>query len=188
MRHGFGINTNFIETNVLNLRVVLGVVISQLGDFLKNRLDDRRKIILSILQEAEKKKQQLQEQLKEAKKAVEQAQITSQEIRRESIQLVEQENYRKKQKLKEDLKRFQENSRQRIKLERQQTIQFITKYIADLAIQEAETRLTLELNRPLSTKQKELNKIHVQETFQKIKRRLHLIFLSNIYNLFFLLW
>merc|ERR1711998_130733 len=60
MRHGFGFNTNLIETNILNLRVVLSIVISQVGEFLKNRLDDRRKMILSIMQEAEKKKQQLQ--------------------------------------------------------------------------------------------------------------------------------
>jgi F-type H+-transporting ATPase subunit b len=188
MRHSFGINTNLIETNVLNLRVVLSIIFSQLGEFLKNRLDDRRKIIVSILQEADKKKEQLQEQMNEAKKAIDQAELTSQKIRRESIQVVEQENYRREQKLKEDLKRFQENSRQIIKLERQRTIQFITNYIADLAIKEAETRLITKLKEPTSQKQKELNKIHVQETFRKLERRLSLIFVSNIYNLFFLLW
>ena len=117
MKHGFGFNTNPIETNILNLRVVMGIVVSQLGEFLKNRLDDRRKMIISILQEAEKKKKQLQQQLKEARKAVDDAQFTSQKIRNQSIRAIEKENSIAKQKLKEDLRRFQENSQQIIKLE-----------------------------------------------------------------------
>jgi F-type H+-transporting ATPase subunit b len=190
MRHGFGFNTNLIETNVLNLRVVVSIVVSQLGEVLKNRLDDRRKMILSILQEADKKKEQLRQQLEEARKAVEEAQVTAQEIRDQSIQAVQKENYTAEQKLKEDLKRFQENSQQIIKLERQRTLQVITQYIADLALEEAENRLvkTLKPQGQLSKKQKELNEMHVQETFRKLTRRTTLSFLFNSYNFFFLSW
>jgi F-type H+-transporting ATPase subunit b len=190
MRNGFGFNTNLIETNVLNLRVVLSLVVSQVGEVLKNRLDDRRKIILSILQEADKKKEQLRQQLEEARKAVEEAQLMAKDIRDQSLQAVEKENYTAEQKLKEDLKRFQENSQQIIKLERQRTLQVVTQYIADLALKEAEDRLlkTLESRGQVSTKQKELNEIHVQETFRKLKRRSNLILLFNIYNFFFLSW
>jgi F-type H+-transporting ATPase subunit b len=190
MRHGFGFNTNLIETNVLNLRVVLSLVVSQVGEVLKNRLDDRRKIILSILQEADKKKEQLRQQLEEARKAVEEAQLMAKDIRDQSLQAVEKENYTAEQKLKEDLKRFQENSQQIIKLERQRTLQVVTQYIADIALKEAESRLlkTLDPRGQISKKQKELNEIHVQETFRKLKRRSHLIFLFNIYNFFFLSW
>jgi F-type H+-transporting ATPase subunit b len=190
MRHGFGFNTNLIETNVLNLRVVLSLVVSQVGGALKTRLDDRRKIILSILQEADKKKAQLRQQLEEARKAVEEAQLMAKEIREQSFKAVEQENYTAEQKLKEDLKRFQENSQQMIKLERQRTMQVITQYIADLALQEAETRLikTLKPQGQFSKKQKELNEIHVQDTFRKLKRRMNLSLLFNIYNFSFLSW
>jgi F-type H+-transporting ATPase subunit b len=55
MRHGFGFNTNLIETNVLNLRVVVRIVVKVVGDAVKNILDERRQIILSTLQEADKK-------------------------------------------------------------------------------------------------------------------------------------
>jgi F-type H+-transporting ATPase subunit b len=190
MRNGFGFNTNLIETNVLNLRVVLSLVVSQVGEVLKNRLDDRRKIILSILQEADKKKEQLRQQLEEARKAIKEAQLMAKDIRDQSLQAVEKENYTAEQKLKEDLKRFQENSQQIIKLERQRTLQVVTQYIADLALKEAEDRLlkTLESRGQVSTKQKELNEIHVQETFRKLKRRSNLILLFNIYNFFFLSW
>jgi F-type H+-transporting ATPase subunit b len=190
MKHSFGVNTNLIETNILNLRVVLSLVVSQVGGALKSRLDERRKIILSILQEADKKKEQLRQQLEEARKAIEEAQSTATEIREQSFQVVERENNAAKQKLKEDLKRFQENSQQMIKLERQRTLQVVTQYIADLALKEAETRLlkTLDPRGQVSKKQKELNEMQVQETFRKLKRRSNLILLFNIYNFFFLSW
>jgi F-type H+-transporting ATPase subunit b len=69
MRHGFGFNTNLIETNVLNLRVVVRIVVKVVGDALKNILDERRQIILSTLQEADKKERKIQQQLREAKKS-----------------------------------------------------------------------------------------------------------------------
>jgi F-type H+-transporting ATPase subunit b len=99
MRHGFGFNTNLIETNVLNLRVVVRIVVKVVGDAVKNILDERRQIILSTLQEADKKERKIQQQLREAKKALETAQITAQEIRSQSNEAVQQENYTIKKKI-----------------------------------------------------------------------------------------
>jgi F-type H+-transporting ATPase subunit b len=56
MRHGFGFNTNLLETNVLNLRVVVRIVVKVVGESLRELLDQRRQTILSTLQEADKKK------------------------------------------------------------------------------------------------------------------------------------
>jgi F-type H+-transporting ATPase subunit b len=62
LRQGFGLNTNLFETNILNLAVVVGVVIKVVGDSLQSLLSQRRKTILSTLQEADLK-------AKKAKKA-----------------------------------------------------------------------------------------------------------------------
>jgi F-type H+-transporting ATPase subunit b len=70
MRHGFGFNTNLLETNVLNLRVVVRIVVKVVGESLRELLDQRRQTILSTLQEADKKKYILQQQLDTAKEAV----------------------------------------------------------------------------------------------------------------------
>jgi F-type H+-transporting ATPase subunit b len=190
MRYSFGFNTNIIETNVLNLRVVVGIVFTQVGEALKVRLDTRRNIILSILQEADKKKETLQQQLEEARKAVKEAELISQDIQSQSIQAIEKEVAIVEQKLREDLKRFRENKDQIIKLERQRERQYIRQYITGLAIKEAENRLieSLSSSSPFTTKHKELNKRYVQDTFRKLKGLPSLIFLFNIYNLFFFLW
>ena len=60
LRQGFGFNTNLIETNVLNLAVVIGVVIKVVGDSLRSLLDQRRSTILSTLQEIGKHTSELQ--------------------------------------------------------------------------------------------------------------------------------
>ena len=185
MRHSFRFNTNLIETNVLNLRVVIRIVVKVIGDTVKNILNERRQIILSTLQETDKKEKKIQQQLKEAKKTLKTAQITAQEIHSQSNEAIEQENYTIQKKLNEDLKRFQESSSQTIKLEHQQIIEFITQQVAILAVKNAENRLNTVLkNSPISLKQKELNKIHIQETFNRLKRKLSSKYLlSNIYNL-----
>ena len=55
MRQGFGFNTNLFETNVLNLAVVVGIVVTVVGDAVQSLLDQRRQNILSTLAEADKK-------------------------------------------------------------------------------------------------------------------------------------
>jgi len=191
MRHGFGFNTNLLETNVLNLRVVLRVVVKVVGDALRALLDQRRQMILSTLQEADKKKNILQQQLETAKESVKIARITAEEIRTQSIQAVEQENYAIEEKLKKDLELLEQSSNQAIELERQRAIQSVAQQVATLALKNAEDRLTISINPggPSHLKHKDLNKLHVQETFRKLKVRLFKEdFLSNIYTLLLLLW
>jgi len=40
--NGFGINTNILETNIINLAVVIAIVISFVGDALRELLETRR--------------------------------------------------------------------------------------------------------------------------------------------------
>ena len=68
MRNGFGLNTNLFETNVLNLAVVVGVVVTVVGDALSTLLKQRRETILSTLQEADNKAIESKNRLDEAKK------------------------------------------------------------------------------------------------------------------------
>jgi F-type H+-transporting ATPase subunit b len=173
MRHGFGFNTNLLETNVLNLRVVVRIVVKVVGDALRELLDQRRQTILSTLQEADKKKYILQQQLDTAKEAVKIAHITAEDIRSQSIQTIDQENYTMEEKLKKDLEILQQSSNQAIKLERQRAMQSITQQIISLALKTAENKLiSLNPKGPSYSKQKELNNLHVKETFRKLKARL----------------
>jgi len=82
---GFGINTNIFETNIINLAAVVGIVVSFVGNNLSALLEDRKKTILSNLEEAKKRALEAQEKLSNAKAQLESAKKKAQEIRQEGI-------------------------------------------------------------------------------------------------------
>jgi F-type H+-transporting ATPase subunit b len=171
MRHGFGLNTDLFETNVLNLIVVVGIVVTFVGDALRDLLDQRRKVILSTLQEADKKASEAQNRLEEAKKSVETARLRTQEILDQASKTAEQESFFIQEQFSNDLKRLQDRSQQGIQLERQRTVQSIAQQVANLALITAESTLFTSLGSqgPTLLKQKELNEMHVRETFRSLK-------------------
>ena len=166
LRQGFGFNTNLIETNVLNLAVVIGVVIKVVGDSLRSLLDQRRKTILSTLQEADLKAKEAKQRLEAAQRTLEEARSRVQEIRIQTVQTVEREKSEAQKQLERDLNRLRERRDQAIQLERQRATQFISYQISGLALNSAENILLNALNpkNTSSSKQKELNEMYVRET------------------------
>lgn len=82
---GFGINTNIFETNLINLAAVIGIVISFVGSNLTALLEDRKKTILSNLEEANLRAIEAQEKLQNAKAQLELSKKKAQEIREEGV-------------------------------------------------------------------------------------------------------
>lgn len=167
MRQGFGVNTNLLETNVLNLAVVIGVVIKVVGDSLRSLLDQRRQAILSTLQEADLKAKEAKERLETAQRTLEEARLRVQEIRIQTVEAIEREKSMAQKQLERDLNRLRDRRDQAIQLERQRTIQVISRQISDLALNSAENILlrALESQNSSGLKQKELNEMHVCKTF-----------------------
>ena len=88
---GFGFNTNIFETNIINLSVVVGVVVSFVGKNLTSLLEDRKNTILQNLQEANQRALDAQEKLNAARAQLENAKKKAQEIREEGILRATQE-------------------------------------------------------------------------------------------------
>jgi len=171
IRQGFGFNTDLFETNVLNLAVVLGIVVTFVGDALTTLLDQRRKIILATIQEADQKAAKVQQQLEEARKSIEASRVRAQELRIQTNRIIEQEKISIQKQLEEDLRRLRETRDQRIRLERQRIIQSTAQKITDMAliIVENNLRATFSSQGTGRLKQKELNDIHVQKTLHRLK-------------------
>lgn len=72
---GFGFNGNILETNIINLSVVIGIVVSFGGDALRSLLENRKQIILNNLQQADQRAKEAQEKLQQAKTQLELAKI-----------------------------------------------------------------------------------------------------------------
>jgi len=167
LRQGFGLNTNLFETNVLNLAVVLGVAIKVVGDSLRSLLDQRKRTILSTLQEADLKAKEANQRLEAAQRTLEESRLRVQEIRIQTVQAVEREKSAAQRQLERDLRRLRERRNQAIQLECQRATQFISYQVSSLALNSAERILLNSLNpqNASTAKQKELNEMHVRETF-----------------------
>nr|AYQ95058.1 ATP synthase CF0 B subunit [Palmellopsis texensis] len=88
---GFGFNGDILETNIINLAVVLGVVISFVGNNLTELLADRKATILKNLQEANQRAIEAQEKFNQARAQLEIAKKKAQEIRSEGVVRASQE-------------------------------------------------------------------------------------------------
>jgi len=174
MENGFGLNTNIFETNLLNLTVVVGIVVTFVGDAFRRILDRRRRTILSALQDAEKTAAETQIRLDDAKKSVDRARVRAQEIRIQALRTIERENIVRQQQLEKDLQRLQEAGREAIQLEYQRTVRSITQKVAKMVLAAAERTLrdivgSTDQN---YTKQTELNEVYVRYTLRQLREKL----------------
>lgn len=78
--HGLSINTNILDTNIINLAIVVGVLVWFLRGFLGGILQRRREAVLADLSDAEQRLAQATTALAAAQKELTQAQATAQTI------------------------------------------------------------------------------------------------------------
>ena len=82
---GIGLNTDILETGLLNILALLGILIFTGRDFLGSLLEERRTTIVKSVQDAEDRLNEAQKRLDEAKKQLDQANIVIGEIQNETI-------------------------------------------------------------------------------------------------------
>jgi F-type H+-transporting ATPase subunit b len=90
--HGWGINTNILETNIINLSVVIGVVVSFGGDALRSLLENRKQAILNSIKEADDRANEAKARYEQAKLAFEAAKTKAEEIQKQSVVAAETKN------------------------------------------------------------------------------------------------
>jgi len=78
---GFGINTNILETNLINLIIVIGVLVWFLRGFLGGILERRRSAILAELKDAEERLQKATAAVAQAQQDLAAAQSKAEQIR-----------------------------------------------------------------------------------------------------------
>lgn len=78
---GIGLNTDILETGLLNIIVLLAILVYAGKDFLGSALEERKMTILNGVQNAEDRLNEAQRRLNEAKKQLNQANLVISEIR-----------------------------------------------------------------------------------------------------------
>ena len=101
---GFGLNSDILETGVINILALVGILIYAGKDFLGSLLDERKTTIVKGVQDAEDRLNEAQKRLSEAEKQLNQANLVISEIRNETIAtkklLLDSDAYEAKKDLK----------------------------------------------------------------------------------------
>jgi F-type H+-transporting ATPase subunit b len=100
---GIGLNLDILETGLLNILALVGILVYAGRDFLGSALEERKTTIVKGVQDAEDRLNEAQSRLSEAKKQLEQANIVIGEIKNETIAtkkvLLESDAYQAKKDL-----------------------------------------------------------------------------------------
>jgi F-type H+-transporting ATPase subunit b len=82
---GIGLNTDILETGLLNIIALVGILVYTGRDFLGSLLEERKSTIVKGVQDAEDRLNEAQKRLGEAEKQLSQANIVISEIKNETI-------------------------------------------------------------------------------------------------------
>ena len=101
---GIGLNLDILETGLLNIIALVGILIFTGRDFLGSLLEERKTTIVKSVQDAEDRLNEAEKRLNEAKKQLSQANLVISEIKSETIAtkkiLLESEAFNTKKELK----------------------------------------------------------------------------------------
>lgn len=142
----FGFNTNILETNVLNLAVVLAIVITYVGDALRGLLANRKQIILNNFREADQRASDAQERVNQARAQLEQAKTKAKQIREQATITVEQEKKQFVRQTQEDIKRLSILQQETLRFEQQKAQNELAQKLVRLALQQVREKLNQRLN------------------------------------------
>ena len=132
---GLALNLDILETGLLNILALLGILIYTGKDFLGSLLEERKTTIVKSVQDAEDRLNEAQKRLNEAQKQLNQANLVIGEIKNETIAtkklLLESDTYDAKKDLKirfdRALASFQSKERQIFLEIKQQIISLVLK-------------------------------------------------------------
>lgn len=138
---GFGLNTNILETNILNLAAVFALLIYVGSDFVSSLLKTRKESILKSLRDADERYQDAVNQLKQALQELEIARANATEIRRQSEINAEAIRQRLEVLTQEEMARLEEAKETIIKLEEEKAVAEVCSKVITMALVRAEKKI-----------------------------------------------
>ena len=126
---GFGLNTNILETNILNLLVVLAVVFIFGGNALRGLLSNRKQTITSNLEEADRRAKESQEKLAQLKNQLQQYKIKADDILRNGQEYAKQERITRQKETEDQINRLRTSREKIIDLQREQVMKKLSQQV-----------------------------------------------------------
>ena len=148
----FGLNTNFLEANLVNIIVLLSGLLYLLKQFLGALLKNRRKKVLMAIQESEERLEKANKRLIESEKQFNQAAIVIQKIEQEAIVTAAKVRQSILDQGKLDIERLTGAGKASIVIAERQIIKQIQQQITELAIFQVSQQLKKQMTSSMQVK------------------------------------
>ncbi len=141
----FGFNFNILETNLINLSVVIGIVVSFGGNALRSLLDNRKQTIVNNLEQADTKAKEAQEKLNKAKTQLQAAKNKAAEIKQQGTITAEQEKKQCIFQTEQDILRLEQVKQETIQFQQQKAISQVSHQVVSMALTKVRQKLSNKL-------------------------------------------
>ena len=141
----FGFNLDPIETNIINLAVVIGVVFYLGGDVISSILKERKERILSTIQSADERFLDAQQKLEQAKQKVTQAKAKAIEIRQQGNTAAAQATKTLFERTEEEIRRLSETKEASLRFEEEKALSQVREQVIKLSIERSLTQLRAKM-------------------------------------------
>jgi len=149
---GFGLNPNFLESNVINIAILLSGVVYLGRNFLTSALESRQQKVAEAIQESEERLQQANTRLIEAEKQLTESQIVIDQIKKEAESTARKVKETILAQGKLDIERLTNNGKSSIEKAEVQIKKQIQQHISSLALERVSGQLKTYLKPNLQSK------------------------------------
>lgn len=143
---GFGISSDILGSNLINLLIVIGLLVVYGGKFVGKILTERRDRIAEEIKEAEERAKTAAKALAEAKENLSQAQAKAVQIKADAQGTAKTTREQILAQGQKDIERMKATAVQELDSERAKVVNELKRTIAVLALQKAEQELQDRLN------------------------------------------
>ncbi len=144
--HGFGFNFNILETNLINLTIIIGVLIYFGRTAVGQTLLTRRQEIENAIKEAEERQRKAASALAEQQQNLAAATATAEKIRQQAAERAEVMKGEILAKADQDILRLQATAAADLEAEQARVIAELRRRVVALAMQQVEGQIQNELN------------------------------------------
>lgn len=143
---GFGLNFDILETNLINLTIVIVLLVYFGRGFLGKVLSERRAAIETAIKDAEQRKKEAAVALAEQQQKLAQAQVEAEKIKASAQEAAKVAREEILAKAEQDIQRMREVAAQDLNTEQERVIAELRQRVAALALKRVEAELPARLN------------------------------------------
>ena len=154
--HGFGLNLDLLDTNLINLIIIVGVLVYFGRGFLGSTLSERKARIESEIRDAEKRKQDAAANLAEEQQKLAQAQTEAARLLKEAEGRAEVARQAVLDQSEKDVARLREAAVQDTSSQRDRMVAELRQRVTEMAMARSEEKLRSGIDE--STQQKLVDK------------------------------